>query len=81
MNHEERQALIRKMLPPVRVVAPHTGHAGVTFDSARVDGPHDLDEHDYFSRAVYSSLDRDDQRETDFMRLHQHIRNHISGCR
>ena len=81
MNHEERQALIRKMLPPVRVVTPHTGYAGVTFEPTRMDGPQDLDEHDYFSRAVYSSLDRDERfRDTGFDRVISGINRHIHGC-
>ena len=80
MNHEERQALIRELFPVVRVIPSHLGYAGVTFESTRVDGPQDLDEHDYFSRAVYSSLDRDDRRTDDFLRIKHSIDVHISGC-
>ena len=79
MNHEERQALIRGAFPTVRVVSPHLGYAGVTFEPMRTDGPQDLDEHDYFSRAVYSSLDRDDRRD-EFERIHHNINVHISRC-
>ena len=79
MNHEERQALIRKMLPPVRVVTPHTGYAGVTFEPTRMDGPQDLDEHDYFSRAVYSSLDRDERRDIRFQTADWYSTCHING--
>ena len=80
MNHEERQALIRGAFPTVRVVSPHLGYAGVTFEPIRTDGPQDLDEHDYFSRAVYSSLDRDERRTDDFLRIKHSMDVHISGC-
>ena len=80
MSHEERQALIREAFPTVRVIPSHLGHAGVTFEPLRLDGPQDLDEHDYFSRAVYSSLDRDERRDIRFQTADWYSTCHINGC-